>query len=79
MELNERQKAYLEFKKRGHQPSGMVIDTLPPYDTCRYCGTTYRYEEVLHEAMTPFGWVSDLRDNPDSESAKIVLGGKPRR
>jgi hypothetical protein len=76
LELNDAQQAYLICKQRGHQPNGMVIDTYRPYDTCKYCGTTYRYEQVLKEASTPFGWVMDLEKTPDSEAAKIVLQKK---
>lgn len=74
MDLNESQRQYLICKTRGHQPSGMVMDTYPPYETCKYCGTTYRYVTSLDEARTPFGWITDLRQNPHSEAAKLALG-----
>jgi len=77
MDWNEQQKAYVICKLRGHQPSGIVFDTFPPYEQCKFCGTTYRYERVLEEAKTPFGWVADLRQKPDSEEFRIVFGYKP--
>lgn len=69
-DLTEAQREYLTCVKRGHEPSGFVIPTGHPYQTCRHCGTTYRFRKTLEEARTPFGWVNNI--DPESEFGKIV-------
>lgn len=36
---------YLICKERGHQSSGVVLDSFPPWSVCKNCGTGYRFSE----------------------------------
>ena len=52
-EGSKRRKTYEICKERGHQPSGMMLSSNPPWETCKRCGTAYRWERVLHELDYP--------------------------
>lgn len=45
----ERLAAYRECQKRGHTPSGLTLASNPPWSVCKFCGTNFRYEQVLVE------------------------------
>lgn len=36
---------YLICKERGHSPSGFVTGSIPPQQTCKYCGTYYWFTQ----------------------------------
>lgn len=40
-------------KKRGHQPSSIMLPSNPPQNICKWCGTHYRYEQTLIERNFP--------------------------
>lgn len=35
--------AYQVCKVRGHTPSGFVATSNPPWNSCKFCGTYYRF------------------------------------
>lgn len=49
----DRYAAYLICQQRGHQSSGVVQPMIPVKDICKWCGTAYWIEEVLHESGAP--------------------------
>lgn len=44
---------YLICKERGHELSGIMLASYPPWNTCRKCGTHYRIQEELIESNIP--------------------------
>lgn len=50
---------YAECQKRGHSPSGLVLTSNPPWDTCKHCGVAYRYDTTLVELGAPFSTVAE--------------------
>lgn len=51
--IGQRIEAYEVCKERGHAPSAKVIATIPPWNVCRYCGTSYRSQSILEEQNVP--------------------------
>lgn len=50
---SERMTQYLICKARGHEESGYSLASNPPWWTCKYCRTAFRYERVLEELDSP--------------------------
>ena len=44
---------YVVCKERGHEESGVILASNPPWDVCRYCGTHYRTEMTIVENNVP--------------------------
>lgn len=56
--MERRRREYATCKVRGHQPSGETLLSNPAYEVCKWCGTGYRYEQVLREVNAPVGEVT---------------------
>lgn len=51
---NEQQfEAYKICQQRGHASSALRLMSNPPKNVCKYCGTHYWVENVLHESNIP--------------------------
>lgn len=74
--LTDKQAAYLECMRRGHEENGVQVCTSPPYEVCKHCGTTFQREVVTHEALTPFGWKHDIEKAPGSVGYMVVIERK---
>jgi len=51
---DERLEAYKICKTRGHEPSGIVLTSNPPWQVCKHCETHYQYSKpTLIESNVP--------------------------
>ena len=72
---------YICKERDGHTPSGFRLTSNPPWDTCKHCGTAFRYETITHELQVPEGYVEPERNSgylpivadPDSMTKKSYV------
>lgn len=88
--MTDRAAEYAVCQQRGHQAGAFVGASVyypggePQWDTCRWCGTRYRFERVMHEADAPVSPPPeldpdglDIRAWPDPPDVAVRVTHRP--
>jgi hypothetical protein len=76
--LRKRWEAYRICQERGHQPSGYVTASIPPWTGCRFCGTHYRMTAPEMVELDPPGPLVTLLDEDGKPVHETMLGRNGR-